>query len=181
VKRTALSNRLIIIAVLLSICVIFSCGKEREPGRYYSEAGKFSIVFPKDWEIVEGDGVSEPLVEAVSPWEDDEDRFSEYVSVDIEDFSEKMSLEEYFEKVREANSADYPDYEEYDTGDKLINNQIAKWTRFDVGSSEGVMAALGFVMIKGKRGYLISCVSDGSKYDIYKMTFDDIVSSFRIE
>ena len=150
-------KRLIVPVVLASIFLIFSCSKKREPGRYYSNESGFSIIFPEEWEITEGDGETAPIVEAVSPWEDDSDRFSEYVSVDIDDLPVKMSLEEYFAEVQLANSEDYPHYEEHDTGTIEIGSLEAMWTRFDVGSSEGMMAALGLVMLKGKRGYLISC------------------------
>jgi hypothetical protein len=181
VRRAGLSNRLFAAVVLGAVCALCCCGKEREPGRYYCEKAGFSIVFPGEWDVTEGDGVTAPIVEAVSPWEDDSDRFSEYVSVDIENLQERLSLEEYFAQVRKANSVDYALYEEHETGDTEIDNRKAKWTRFDVGSSEGVMAALGFVMIKGKRGYLISCVAERSRYASYTETFENIVSSFRLE
>ncbi len=180
-KRVILPKRLVIIAALACFLLIFSCSKKREPGRYYSDESGFSIIFPEEWEIKEGDGESTPIVEAVSPWEADSDRFSEYVSVDIEDFPVKMTLEEYFAEVRLANSENYPQYKEHDKGETEINNQEAMWTRFDVGSPEGVMSALGFVMIKGKRGYSISCVAEDAKYDSFEETFEDIVHSFRIE
>ncbi len=180
-KRVILPKRLIILAVLGCICLIFSCSKKREAGRYYSDESGFSIIFPEEWEITEGDGETTPIVEAVSPWEGDSDRFSEYVSVDIDDLSVKMDLEDYFVEVRQANSEDYPNYEEHDIGETEINNQDAMWTRFDVGSPEGVMSALGFVMIKGKRGYLISCVAEDARYDSYRETFENIVHSFRLE
>lgn len=181
VRRITLLSRMIL--TFIFIFVYSACSRHHctEPGCYHNKEKGFLITFPKEWNIEEGDGETEPIVEAVSPWEDDEDRFSEYVSVDIEELAEKMSLEDYFLQLRKEQSLDFPYFEEHDRGDVAINNRDAKWILFDVGSSEGIVRVLGFVLIKGKRGYLISCVAEGSKYDSYAETFEEIAYSFRLE
>jgi hypothetical protein len=158
-----------------------SCGKNREPGRYYNEKKGFSIEFPDKWEIKKGDGVETPLVEAVSPWENEDDPFSEFISVDVEEFSEEIDLGKYAARLRQDQVGEFQYYEEIDRGETTINGVDAKITVYDIGMEEGTNRVLGFVLVKGMRGYLISCVAEDTKFSEYRETFEEAVFSFRFE
>jgi hypothetical protein len=158
-----------------------SCEKSRDPDRHYDESKGFSIKFPKDWEIKRGDGVAAPLVEAVSSWEDDEDLFSEYVSVDVEEFAGDIGLEDMFERTREAQAGEFDHFEIEETGDIKIGSEDAKYMKFIIGMEEGRNRVLSYTLVKGRRGYLIGCVAEEGKFDRYSEIFRETAATFRFE
>lgn len=181
-----MNNKKVAVPIVTILCAVvsmsmYSCGKDHEPGRYYNEAKGFSIKFPDEWEIKEGDGIEAPLVEAVSPWEDEDDPFSEFISVDVEEFSENVDLERYTDRLRSDHAEEFPFYEEIEEGETTIDGVAAKSIVFDIGMEEGTNRVLGFVLAREKRGYLISCVAEDSKFSDYKEIFEEAIYSFRFE
>lgn len=176
-------NTCMIAGMIVACCLLSTCSGEtvRIPGRYYHDGMQFSIEFPKEWEIREGDGMELSLVEAVSPWENDEDAFSEYIGVDVEELSEKVKLGELFESMRENQALEFSTFKELDKGDIKIERQDAKYLLFEFDMSEGRIRVMSYTLVKGKRGYLISCVAEASKYDRYKEAFEAAAASFRFE
>jgi hypothetical protein len=152
-----------------------------EPGRYYDRDRQFSIKFPDEWMIREGDGEEWPKVEAVSPWENDYDEFSEHVTVDVEYLPVDTDLDTYFEETVEWQIDDTPGYRERGRGDAEIDDVPAKWVTFDFESEGGTVTVMGYSLLEGKTGYLISCVAQAAKFSSYKREFEDIVKSFRVE
>jgi hypothetical protein len=152
-----------------------------EPGRYYDKAERFSIKFPEDWMIREGDGEEYASVEAVSPWESDYDEFSEFVTVDVEQLEEGMDLAGYFELTARLEMEDTPGYRETGRGDAVIDDIKAKWIAFDFESEGGTVSVLGYALVEDDSGYLISCVGQTTKFPRYESRFEYIVNSFRAE
>jgi hypothetical protein len=168
--------------VLLFVFVtVSSCGGSREPGRYYNDENSFSIDFPDEWMLREGDGIDSPLIESVSPWEDDEDLFSEYVGVDIDELTGKADLKECFDEFKREQAQEFDHYEELESGDVEIDEIDAKYIVFDIGMEEGYNRVLAFLLVKGSREYFISCVAERSKFDDYRPVFEDVAHSFRCE
>jgi hypothetical protein len=176
-------NAFLVACGILAVCLLNSCSGEtvRIPGRYYHDEMKFSIEFPKEWEIKEGDGEESSLVEGVSPWEDDEDAFSEYIGVDVEEFSEKIKLDELFDSMREDQAREFSYFKELDRCDIVIDGQDAKYLLFEFELDEGRNRAKSYTLVRDKRGYLISCVAEASKYDQYAEAFEAAAASFRFE
>jgi hypothetical protein len=154
---------------------------EAEPGRYYDRDCQFSIWFPEEWMIREGDGENWPKVEAVSPWEDDYDEFSEYVAVDVEGLLEAADLADYFEETVKMQAVETPSYEEQGRGEAKIGDIDARWVEFGFESEGGMVVVLGYNLVKGTTGYLISCVAEEGKFSSYRSQFEEIVTSFRFE
>jgi hypothetical protein len=174
---------LIVIGVLGLGSLFAGCsGKSAaEPGRYYDRDRQFSIKFPEEWMIREGDGEEWPKVEAVSPWEDDYDEFSEYVTVDVEELPDASDLDTYFAETVRWQTDETPSYNERSRGDTEIDEVAAKWIAFDFESEGGIITVVGYSLVKGDTGYLISCVAQATKFESYKSQFDRIVNSFRLE
>ncbi len=176
-------NACLVVCVIFACCLLSMCSGEtiRIPGRHYHDEMKFSIEFPKDWEIKEGDGEETCLVEAVSPWEDDEDAFSEYIGVDVEEFPEKIRLDELFDSMQEDQAREFSYFKELDRGDIEIDGQDAKYLLFEFKMVEGSNRAMSYTLVRGRKGYLISCVAEASKYDRYADAFEAAATSFRFE
>jgi hypothetical protein len=176
-------NACLAACMILTVCLLSTCSGEtiRIPGRYYHDELKFSIEMPDDWEIREGDGVESSLVEAVSPWEDDEDAFSEYIGVDVEELPGKIELDELFDSMREEQAREFSYFKELDRGDITIDRQDAKYLFFEFEIPEGRNRAISYTLVKGGKGFLISCVAEASKYDRYADAFETAAVSFRFE
>lgn len=173
---------LIVLVAAISISFTGCSGeKVREQGRYYDEETGFSIVFPADWEVRKGDGINASLVEGVSPWEDDEDIFSEYVGVDVEEQEEKVSLEDMFEAMLGVQADEFEYFSEVERGDMKIGGVEAKYLVFDIGMEEGRNRVKSYTLVKGRKGYLISCVAEEGKFDRYLDLFEETAASFRFE
>ena len=172
----------------VALSVVFVCvllagcgGSKKEPDRYYHDTTGFSIQFPDGWMLREGDGVQASLVEGVSPWESEDDQFSEYVAVDVDELTGKVELEEYFNEYCTEQAAEFSNYEEIERGERTIGGKPAMYLLFEFGMEEGFNRALAFMLVKDKRAYLVSCLAEVSKFDDYRDTFEEAVSSFRIE
>jgi hypothetical protein len=153
----------------------------QEAGRYSSSEHEFSMVFPPGWTVAEGDGDIEPHVEATSPWEDDDDEFSEHIAVDVEPVVPGMTAETYFEKTIDAQSADIPGFNTTASGRTVIDGRDAFWIEFDLEEESGNLTVLGYAMVKGSRGYLVSCVAQARKYVSYEDVFRQAVQTFKFE
>lgn len=171
----------IIMAGLSVMCTMCSGSSPREPGRYYDPDLKYSIKKPEGWTLRKGDGISTSLIEIVSPWESAEDVFSDYVSVDVERFGDKRNLDEFFEEMVGNQAKEFDYFEELRRGDAEIGGRKAKYIVFDIGMKEGNNRVKSYVVIKGRNGFLISCVAERSKYEDCLERFEDTVSSFRFE
>ena len=180
VRLTAI---LTLVAMTMAGSTLPGCSRNSapEPGRYYDRDQRFSIKFPEDWMIREGDGEEYANVEGVSPWESDYDEFSEYVAVDVEDLEGEVDLTSYFQETLDLQMDDTPGYREKARGDATVDDVKAKWVAFDFESEGGMVSVLGYALVTDDNGYLISCVAQKDKLQLYKSRFDYIVNSFRIE
>jgi hypothetical protein len=178
-----LSTALALVAVMVTGLALPGCVRNSgpDPGRYYDRDQRFSVKFPEDWMIREGDGGEYANVEAVSPWESDYDEFSEYVTVDVEDLESGTDLTSYFKETLDLQMEDTPGYLEKGRGDATVDDLKAKWVAFDFQSEGGTVSVLGYAFVDHNNGYLISCVAQTEKFPLYKSRFEYVVNSFRVE
>ncbi len=174
--------------IMFAIVIVFglaisSCTSDSlpEPGRYYHRDRGFSIKFPGEWYRKEGDGFEEPLIEATSPWESYYDEFSEFVSVDVEDLDEELSLDDYFYINVKIQSEEMDGFVERERGSVVINKIDAKWIVFNFEVDSSLLTALAYVMVKERRGIFIFCVSEVANFAEYRDQFKAIAESFKFE
>jgi hypothetical protein len=170
---------------MVSVCGLglSGCSSDSLPeeGRYYNRDKGFSIKFPEEWSRKEGDGFEEPLIEATSPWESDYDEFSEFVSVDVEDLEEGMSLDDYFYINVKIQSEEMDGFRERERGQVEIDKVNTKWIIFDFEVDGSLLTSLSYVFVKEQKGYYIFCVSEIANFPEYKDKFEEISESFKFE
>jgi len=170
------------VAVLtVSLLVVVGCGSKEppEPGRYYDEDRGISIRFPGGWEVIEeedGDAVS-----AVAPFESEQDMLQESISVSVEDLDDEMTVDEFSKRVNVITAAECVDYHMELSGSATIADLPANWIIFSYKESEGTIMTLGYSLVKGKRGYLITCNAEPHTYAAYSSIFATAAESLRIE
>ena len=169
-------------ALCLAI-ILAGCAGENAPqtGRYRNPEMSFSIQFHPGWEIVEGDGSEYALVEAVSPWEDEDDEFAEHVSVDVEDLPDGTDLDAYYTETVEAQAAAIPGLYVEEEGRLTIGGIPARYVVFGFELEGYPMTAIGYSLIKDGRGYLIAGLAQAHKFVLYQQVFQNTAASFRID
>jgi len=175
---------IIVILKLITLSLLTEgCGEKAptDPNRYYNKKYNFSIKFPKDWEIYEGQSEDEPVVEAVSPWESDSDMFSEFIDIYVDELPGWMNLDDYNREISINSRNELAHYQEEDSGTITIDNTDVKWTLFSYTIAEGKMQALVYLMIKDNRAFIISCNTEPHKYQMYKENFKNSANSYKFE
>ena len=168
-------------ALLLVTFAASGCGKKAptEPGRYYDEERGISIKFPPGWEIIEEEETD--AVTAICPFEDDDDMLQESVSVGVQDLPNGMELNEFSSEALAATAAECVDYEVEETGSTTVADLPATWTLFSYREPQGTITCLGYCLVKGRKGYLITCNAEPHTYPRYFPIFQEAASSLRIE
>jgi hypothetical protein len=141
----------------------------------------FSIEFHPGWEILEGDGYEYALVEAVSPWEGDDDEFAEHISVDVEDLQGATDLDTYHAETVEAQAEAIPGFYVEEEGRLTISGMPARYVVFGFESEGYPMTAIGYTLIENGRGYLIAGLAQAHKFVLYRQVFQNTAESFRID
>ncbi|MBN2070565.1 MAG: hypothetical protein JW814_03820 [Candidatus Krumholzibacteriota bacterium] len=177
-RRCFLAAAIVSISLFNLLC---SGKKPQDPGRYYSPDKEFSIVFPDGWQVKVEDSFGGSFTEAVSPWESDEDIFSEYIGIDIEEMPQKTGLSDLFDSMVEEQAGEFDYFAEIERGDIRINGEEAKFLIFDIAMAEGKNRVISYTMVRGRKSCLISCVAEDLKYDEYKNMFERSAATFRFE
>lgn len=97
------------------------CSRQ-EPGRYYNDKHDFSIKIPAGREINEGNWPHETPLIAISPWENDDDQYAEYIAVDAEKLWEPLTLREYVDQLNRNTEMEFAHYRELESGNVPLDN-----------------------------------------------------------
>ena len=170
-------------AALLMAIIIAGCSGEKVPevGRYHNDEMCFSIEFHAGWEVIEGDGYEYALVEAVSPWDGDDDEFAEHISVDVEDLSGSTDLDAYHVETVKAQAEAIPGFYAEEEGRVTIGGMPARYVVFGFESEGYPMTAIGYTLVKNGRGYLIAGLAQAHEFVLYRDVFQQTAASFRID
>jgi hypothetical protein len=181
-RMTKSCKRLFPVALLMAI-IIAGCTGEHLPdtGRYHNNEMCFSIEFHQGWEVIEGDGYEYALVEAVSPWDGDDDQFAEHISVDVEDLSAGTDLDAYHAETVEAQAEVIPGFYVEEQGNATIGGMPARYVVFAFESEGYPMTAIGYTLVDNGRGYLIAGLAQAHKFVLYRDVFQKTAASFRID
>ena len=151
----------------------------REAGRYYSKDKGFSIRFPDKWETKEG--FMGTTILAVSAQEGPADTFRENVNVYVEELPRVYSLEEYWQLSLTNLRKLMTDFKEYDSGKATIGGEEATWLIYSFRMGTVKTKVIVYALVKGRRGYVITCSAGPDKFDEYKTTLEEIAESFKFE
>jgi len=165
--------------VFLSASLAGCSSGEPEPGRYYKKADGFSIRFPAEWEQKEN--VMGTVVMALSPTEGADDPFRENVNVVVEALPSPMTLDEYCNLSMTNLKKLLAVGQEPEVSDATLGGGKAKQVVYQTTVGQiGVKGAL-YVVVKGNRGYALTCSATPDSFDAYQARFEEIVGTFRFE
>jgi hypothetical protein len=151
----------------------------REPGKYVNKAQGFSIDFPPDWEVREGEMGLDVI--ALSPPEGPSDQFRENVSVASSPMSTPLSAD----AILDAN---IPNMIKVITDFKPAERSYVelggiKAARLNYTQRQGLSRlAITLYAVPGKsRAYLLYCTAETSAAARFQERFDKIVKNFKAE
>lgn len=169
--------------VFLAIAAIGACGKHA--GGPVSFGGKkvdnahFSIEIPNDWQEQPG---MEGMVHfvALAPVDSPEDRFRENVNVIIESVGPAVTPELYLQKSKElmASASGLPGYQEVASGDWKDSGFDGRYLEYHQAAQSHKLHGIGYVIVKGEKAYLLTCMAEDSTYDKYLPRFKQVAASF---
>ncbi|MBN2541647.1 hypothetical protein JXI42_02170 [bacterium] len=178
-----MNSKILCLSVLITVIFIFlimSCNVP-EPGRYYNEEYEFSMIFPTDWETEMTEYYGQVIIDAVSPYENDDDMFAEYISVSAEKLLDKPTLYQYYTDVLANSREESPDLEVETEEDVMIGKEKAKYAVWHYTFEGYPLTILAYFLVEGKKGYFLSCTCETEKFPAYKGYFNNAAQSFRFE
>ena len=152
---------------------------EPEPGRYYKKQEGFSIRFPAEWEQKEN--VMGTVVIALSPTEGADDPFRENVNVTVETLPSPMDLDEYFNLSMTNLKKLLTETRQPEVTDTTLGGEKAKRVVYQTTMGQIGVKGMLYVVVKGNRGYALTCSAAPDSFDAYKARFEEIVGTFRFE
>jgi len=149
-----------------------------EPGKYHNEKYKFSINFPQDWKVIEGEHGT--VVMGVMPANNDSGIFKENINIIVDLLDNNVNVKEYVgHQISEMKRLMKVTILE--NGNRVINNEQAQWFIYSYGIREYGIKAMVYVFCKNHRGYIITCISDIQTFDIKRQKFEKIAYSFKFD
>jgi hypothetical protein len=179
-KRSLLSS--VLLFAVASLVIIGCSGGEDVTGQKYRNGiHRFSMIFPEGWEVTEQYDEGAPVVAASKLDPDDPEFMLAYITVEVVELPDKPDVEEYFSFIRKEQSVDASYYSEHEYGEIKINGRKAMYNFFDVDFEDTYVRLLGYTLVKGKRGYLITCGAEPEDFSTYHDLFRQSAYTFRID
>lgn len=144
---------------------------------------KFSVEFPDTWELEQGfssEGLDFVVV-ALSPSEGEGDKFIENMNILVEELTEAVPLDQYFDWNLRGLKQELPGFTVKDQSKVEIDGvpmvRIAyTWTVDDSETS-----TYQYIFVKENKGFVLTFSSNPEKFEQYRPTFDKIARSFDFE
>ncbi len=165
-----------------AIWEIQNFGLTPEPGWYHNETWGFSIKFPEDWVVEEGESEDEPPVIAIAPPENVNDEFLQAVMVGVmDDVPSGTTLEMFFQLNLRSLKASTPSFKQLEDGKATVNGVDARWATFSGKQGTQNFKCLVYMLLKGERGYLILGMDESAQFLDHKAELKAIAETFRID
>ncbi len=145
--------------------------------QFVDKEKRFSITFPKTWNIKEN--VKGAAVMGFSPKENESDTFFENVNVVASQANlDGYDAQKYFQ-VNYGPLAELEGFKELERGEITLEGKKAIWIIFTHHTSSLDAKALQYYLVRGTRGYVITGTGLSTSFDKYKPQFEQIARSFR--
>lgn len=150
-----------------------------EPDNLYENADDgYSIIFPRGWQVSEGEAGDKNKVTAESEAAGDDDSFLENVSVEVEELLVETGLGDYTDSVIADLEDDLTDFDEVDRTSAEIDGRDAKKVIYTHKSGGKTIKVIMYVLTKDLKGYAIKGSAASGAYSEYEADFKDSAESF---
>jgi hypothetical protein len=167
----------LVAAAAFAAALIASQTAFSQDGTFVSKEKKFSVTFPKDWEIKEN--FMGTTILALRPAAAN-DVFRENVNVVTEDIPKTMTVEEYFSASLDGLKKLLTDFAEIEKGESTINGRKLKWLTYRHRMGQLKLEVLVYCAVKDGRGYAITCSTVEGGLEKWRKPFEQIVGTFKV-
>ena len=163
--------------VLALIAALAGCGSD--PGEHQYSA-EFALTFPDGWERRENYR-DMPLVGVAST--DDPAEFPANVNVRLVGNPHGVDLDEFYAEHFDEDVARsvHEDFELLDVSDRQLGAHAAKRVVYTHRIPPDDLKSVAWLVIAGRRGYIITGNAAAQQFDRYERVFDRIAASFDAE
>jgi hypothetical protein len=151
---------------------------------YHNATWGFSIKFPEDWMVAEGEEQAEgTAVMGMAPPEDGNDEYPELCLVTAGELDPGMTLDTFFQLMLTSMEEDPSGVQQLETGEANVNGSDAKWiviSLYDPDFNTDIKSLI-YVLVQEPRGYVILCMSEAAQFSNHRSEFEGIAESFRLD
>ena len=142
----------------------------------------FSLSFPSGWEFQEGP-TEGPAVQGLKVLGIPEGSHRAAVNVTVESLHPPLDVRTYRRRGIVIHGGHLPEYVPIGEGIERFANVEAPWIHYTyvAGPKRKQFQAWQFYLIRGSRGYVITCTADPAAFERFRPDFEEIVRSFRFE
>jgi hypothetical protein len=118
---------------------------------------------------------------AVAPLDDASDKFTENVNVLVADIPADTSLDEFHAQAFDPSQMGtmLTDFKPGDTSSTMLGDLAAKRLTYTHRMGVARLKVLAYTLVRGNKGYVITCSATHDRFDAYVPTFEWIASTFR--
>jgi hypothetical protein len=161
----------------LALLCLTGCGWQWQ--RYNNQEYKFSILFPRFWEIEEGN--LNTVVMAMAPLRNKKAQFRENINVVVTELPQEMPLSTFFELNKDMLTSKVAALDDLLEGDIYAGFLPGKWLSFEGRMHDLKLKITSAVWIKGKRVYAVSCASEAKDAAKNEQLFNTVLRSLRVQ
>jgi len=151
---------------------------------YHNATWGFSMEFPEDWMVVEGEAGQEGIVVmAVAPPEDVDDEYGEACLVLAGELPAGTTLETFFQLMLTSLQEETPGLQSSESGEANVNGREAKWIVISATDPDyGIeVSSLMYMLVEEPRGYMIVCAAATTQFQHDRSELEGIAESFRLD
>jgi len=162
----------------LVLCVGCPGGGSGEKGFYRDRKAGFSLSFPEDWSIIEGEMGYH--VTGLSPLQGPSDDFRENVSVASSDMERPLDGGAIIDSVIPGMIKMITDFEVEERGTLAVGGREAAWIRYNHRQGQFRLVSTVYGIAGEKRAFLVYCTGRRDQADRFEEVFRQVVESFRV-
>lgn len=158
----------------------FEAAQADIPGfvRYTDKAKGYSIGYPKDWERLKGSKTAFAVAEKIHP---NTGSYSESMNVVMIEVPRVITQDEFYKFFVEGTKRRVDEFKVLQKESVVMGGENAVRVTYS-GKGRGVnFKVYAYMLIKGKKLYLVTCGAKEADFDKYKALFEKIANSFRYE
>ncbi len=160
----------------LSLFYLIGCGWQWQ--RYNNQEYKFSILFPRFWEIEEG--TLNTVVMARAPLKNKQAQFRDNINVVVTEPPQEIKLSTFFELNKDMLTSKVAALDNLLDGDIYAGFLPGKWLSFEGRMGDLKLKIISAVWIKGKRIYTVTCASEAKDFSKNEQLFNTVLRSLRV-
>lgn len=172
-------GKMALVIVGLTTLALMAAPANKGKETFTSREKGFTISLPGGWE--QKKDVMGAVIVAISPLEGPKDIFRENVNVVVEDLATPMSSKDYFNNSVRVLKQLFKDFKLEKQGVAKINNRDFHWSMFTHRLGEVKAKVLQYMVVNGKRAYVITCSATPDAFKHYQARFEESAKSFRFE